>query len=383
MSKYPSPGLEPHLPLSAYAERLEAWLRSSPPAVVAAAAPIPAFAARVAVMSRLMGVLFEAGWARHGWPEDLGGLGGTILHRAAMWEALARHGVRGMNVFEHVEVLLPTLCAMGPREFVAKALPGFLSGSEIWCQGFSEPEAGSDLASLRTRASAVPGGYVIRGRKIWTSWARYARWCLLLARTGSPESRHRGVTAFIVDVRQPGVHVNAIEQANGTDELAEAVFDDVFVPEDRVLGAVDGGWDVAMHILSSERGTFAWFRHGFLYQQLWSHLPDAEPHSDRAVGEALLDLAAVSATAYQGLLSHESNTPLGPRSAFAKLLLCEAERSVQDALFADDPDLAVGAQDDETALRRQEYLFSRIVTVYGGSQQMQLETISKQLLRLP
>jgi alkylation response protein AidB-like acyl-CoA dehydrogenase len=376
-------GLEPHLALAAYSEGLEKWLGSSPPSLGAAAAPNPSFAARVDAMSQLMKELFEGGWGRHGWPEPLGGLGGTILHRAVMWDSLARHGVRGMGLFEHVEILMPTLCAMAPREFMTAALPGFLSGRELWAQGFSEPEAGSDLASLRTRASAVSGGYVLRGRKIWTSWAAYATWCLVLARTGTPESRHRGLTAFIVDLRQPGVEVNAIEQANGTDELAEVVFDDAFVPAARVVGAVDGGWDVAMHILSSERGTFAWFRHGFLYQQLLSHLGCMESHSDGAVGEALLDLAAVSATSYQGLLSHESATPLGPRAAFTKLLLCEAERAVHDRILADDPDLAVGLQDDETALLRQEYLFSRIVTIYGGSQQMQLETIAKQLLRLP
>ena len=381
MSKWDG-GLRP-TGLAAYTEGLEKWLATAPSSLAAAAAPDPSFAARVAALSQLMKDLFEEGWARHGWPESLGGLGGTILHRAAMWDALARHGVRGMGLFEHVEILLPTLCGMAPREFMVSALPGFLSGRELWCQGFSEPEAGSDLASLRTRASAVPGGYAIRGRKIWTSWATYATWCLVLARTGTPESRHRGVTALIVDLRRPGVHVNAIEQANGTDELAEVVFDDVFVPEDRVGASVDGGWDVAMHILSSERGTFAWFRHGFLYQQLLAHLRHADPHSDTAIGGALLDLAAVSATSYQGLLSHAAATPLGPRAAFTKLLLCEAEQSVHDCILADDADLAVGVQDDETALLRQEYLFSRIVTVYGGSQQMQLETIAKQLLRLP
>jgi alkylation response protein AidB-like acyl-CoA dehydrogenase len=383
MSKFGSPALEPHLPLARYAEGLEAWLGASPPCLLPAAAPRPSFAARVEAMSDLMNALFEEGWVRHGWPESLGGLGGTILHRAAMWDCLARHGVRGMGLFEHAEILLPTLCAMAPRGFMTAALPAYLSGREKWAQGFSEPEAGSDLASLRTRARAVDGGYALRGRKIWTSWAAYATWCLVLARTGTPESRHRGLTAFIVDLREPGVLVNAIEQANGTDELAELALDDVFVPADRIVGAVDSGWAVAMHILSSERGTFAWFRHCFLYQQLLGHLEHARPHSDGAIGETLLDLVAVSATSRQGLESHEAGTPLGPRSAFTKLLLCEAERAVHDRIFADDADLAVGVQDDETAVARQEYLFSRIVTVYGGSQQMQLETVAKQLLRLP
>ncbi|MGH9365933.1 MAG: acyl-CoA dehydrogenase family protein [Thermoanaerobaculia bacterium] len=369
--------------LSAYTEELEKWLGSSPRSLLAAAEAIPSFPARVEALSDLMKALFDEGWGRYGWPEDLGGLGGTILHRAALWDSLARHGVRGMGLFEHVEILMPTLCAMAPRELMTAALPGFLSGRELWAQGFSEPEAGSDLASLRTRASGVEGGYVLRGRKIWTSWASYATWCLVLGRTGTPESRHRGLTAFIVDLREPGVQVNAIEQANGTDELAEVALDDVFVPADRVVGAVDRGWNVAMHILSSERGTFAWFRHCFLYQQLLSHLDATQPCSDGAVGDALLDLAAVSATSYLGLESHEADLPLGPRAAFTKLLLCESERAVHDLILADDADLAVGVQDAETACLRQDYLFSRIVTIYGGSQQMQLETIAKQLLRLP
>ena len=375
--------MDPWHELAAYAEALERWLAGPPRGLAAVRAPNPSFASRVEAASQLMRELFDAGFGRYGWPEAAGGLGGTILHRAAMWEALARHGVRGMSLFEHAEVLLPTLVALGPPELVRAALPAYLAGREHWAQGFSEPEAGSDLASLRTRARAVDGGWRIRGRKIWTSWAPYATWCLLLARTGSPESRHRGLTAFVVDLRDPGVEARAIVQANGTDELAEVAFDDVFVPAERVIGEVDGGWAVAMHILSSERGTFAWFRHGFLHQQLLAHLEHATPASDAAVGDALLDLAAVSATSYSGLESHAAGVPLGPHSAFTKLLLCEAERAVQDRVLAADPDLAVGLQDDETAVLRQEYLFSRIVTVYGGSQQMQLETIAKQLLRLP
>ena len=146
-----------------------------------------------------------------------------------MWEALARHGVQGMALFEHLEVLAPTLAALGPPDLVAELLPEFLSGRQLWAQGFSEPDAGSDLASLRTTAVLDGDEYVIDGAKIWTSWARYGTWCLLLARTGDAASRHRGLTAFVVDLHAPGVEVRAIEQANGTDELAEVHFDDVRV----------------------------------------------------------------------------------------------------------------------------------------------------------
>src|SRR5512134_451007 len=155
--------MDPLHELPAYMDGLGKWLGSSPPSLLAAAAPNPSFAARVEATSHLMEALFDEGWGRYGWPEALGGLGGTILHRAAMWDSLARHGVRGMSVFEHVEVLLPTLCAMAKREFVSAALPALLSGRELWAQGFSEPEAGSDLASLRTRARAAEGGYILRG----------------------------------------------------------------------------------------------------------------------------------------------------------------------------------------------------------------------------
>jgi alkylation response protein AidB-like acyl-CoA dehydrogenase len=369
--------------VASYGTAFDAWLAADPDILREVARPVPSYAERVAAMSRLMGRLYAEGWSRYGWPQEVGGLGGDILHRAAMWESLARHGVLGMALFEHLEVLAPTLVAMGPQPFVARALPEFLQGRERWAQGFSEPDAGSDLASLRTRAQPVDDGYVVTGRKIWTSWARYATWCLVLARTGTPESRHRGLTALIVDLRSPGVDVQAIEQANGTDELAEVAFDEVQVPGDRVVGQVGGGWQVAMHILSHERGTFPWFRHCFLYRHLFENVRRGRAADDRALGDAVLDLAAVSATSAAAVRSHAGNAPLGPRAAFTKLLLCAAEQSLNDWVLATDPDLAVGVQDSDAAWQREEYLFSRIVTVYGGSQQMQLETIAKQILRLP
>jgi alkylation response protein AidB-like acyl-CoA dehydrogenase len=299
-----------------------------------------------------------------------------------MWDALARHGVPGMLLFEQIEVLMPTLVALGPVELVKVLLPRYLAGDELWCQGFSEPSAGSDLASLLTRAVAVDDGFVIRGRKIWTSWAPWARWCLVLARTGSLESRHRGVTAFIVDLRSPGVDVQAITLANGNDELAEVTFDDVFVPAEAVVGDIDGGWKVAMHILSSERGSFAWFRHGFLYQQLRHALGGDDPRADHQLGDAVLDLYTVTAKSHLALLDHDAGATLGPRATFTKLLLCRAERSVCDWILAQRPEIALDADDPVTGSIRQDYLFSRIVSVYGGSEQMQLHTIAKQLLHL-
>lgn len=371
------------LDLPNYGREFEAWLDASPATLAANVRPEPDYERRVRAMCALMEALYAAGWSRFGWPTTFGGAGGTIEHRAVMWELLARRGVQGMALFEHLEILAPALAALGPADFVRDALPAFLSGRELWAQGFSEPDAGSDLANLRTTARVDGDDFVVNGRKIWTSWARYATWCLLLARTGAPDSRHRGLTAFVVDLRDPGVDVRAIEQANGTDELAEVTFDGVRVPASRIVGERDGGWAVAMHILSHERGTFAWFRHCFLYQQLRAGATMASSRDDTALGEALLDLASVTAASHAGVRMHAAGRTLGPAAAYTKLLLCAAEQSVQDRVLAADPDLAVGVQHPAVAVRRQEYLFSRIVTVYGGSQQMQLNTIAKQMLRLP
>ncbi len=371
------------LDVRTYRDELAAWLEPGPESLVAACRPEPDYERRVEVLRRFMADLFDAGWSRVGWPPELGGVGGSIVHRAAMWEALARRGLPGMALFEHLEILAPALAAHGPPDLVAELLPEYLSGRQLWAQGFSEPDSGSDLPSLRTTARLVGDHYVVDGNKIWTSWARYATWCLLLARTGDAASRHRGLTAFIVDLRDPGVDVRAIEQANGTDELAEVHFDGVRVPADRIVGEVDGGWAVAMHILSHERGTFAWFRHCFQYQELLSTARRASGRDDSALGDALLDLASATAAGFDGIAAHATGATLGPRAAFNKLLLCAAEQSVHDRALANDPDIAVGLQVPDVAVRRQEYLFSRIVTVYGGSQQMQLDTIAKQILGLP
>ncbi|CAO5188253.1 Acyl-CoA dehydrogenase domain protein [Frankia sp. AiPs1] len=367
----------------AYAVAFEEWLATRPAALEAAAHPIASYEQRVAATSALMRVLYDEGWARYGWPEQLGGLGGDIVHRAVMWEALARHGLLSMAVYEHLEVLAPTLAALGNPALMARLLPRFLSGTETWSQGFSEPDAGSDLASARTRAVARDGGWAITGRKIWTSWSRYATWCLVLARTGTTESRHRGLTAFVVDLRHPGVEVRPIVQANGTDELAEVTFDEVPVDAERLVGEIGGGWRVAMHILAHERGTYGWFRHNFLQREVLDNLSLGAPEGDTLLGNALLDLAAIRSSSFAGVRAHAADSVLGPRAAFVKLMLAASEQAVNDWVLASDPDLAVGVQDDHVAVNRQEYLFSRIVTVYGGSQQMQLDTIAKQILRLP
>ncbi len=158
--------------------------------------------------------------------------------------------------FVAVEVIAPALMAFVDDERLTRWLPTMASAEEVWCQLFSEPDAGSDLSSLRTRAVPDGDGWLITGRKMWSTWGQFADLGLLLARTGTLESRHRGVSAFVIDMRQPGVEVRPLVTMTGAAEFAEVTFDEVPVASDRLVGEVDRGWAVALHMLANERGPY-------------------------------------------------------------------------------------------------------------------------------
>jgi alkylation response protein AidB-like acyl-CoA dehydrogenase len=339
-------------------------------------------AQRVEGARKLQGILFDAGWARYGWPAGVGGLGGSLVHRALMFDELTRRFRLALTLFEHIEILAPTLVRYAPSTLSAVVLPDLLSGRRGWAQGFSEPDAGSDLAALRTRAQVIDDGYVVSGSKIWTSWAVHADWCLVLARTGSAEERHRGLTSLAVDLNSPGVTVREIRQANGNDEMAEVVFDDVFVPTSNVVGAVGRGWEVAMDILLNERGTFAWFRTAILYGRLVDSGFTA--CSPAALGDALLDLALARAGAIDSIGRSQDSDLRLEQAAIVKLLLTTAEQRLADVLLsAQGAGITCGSAGADATMMREEFQFSRIVSVYGGSRQIQLNGVARYLLRLP
>ncbi|MBH0779762.1 acyl-CoA dehydrogenase family protein [Nocardia bovistercoris] len=339
--------------------------------------------ARVATARQLRRLLFDAEWGRWGWPEELGGAGGTIAHRAAVHDELFRVGWGGPVVFEHLEIVAPTLVRYADPEFARTVLPRFLDGSQSWAQGFSEPEAGSDLAALRTRAEFDGTDWVVDGAKIWTSWAKYARWCLALVRTGTAQQRHRGLTMIAIDLESPGVTMRPIRQANGTDELAEVTFDAVRVPANRIIGEVGGGWRAAMYLLARERGTLSWVRHCGFRENLRSASKSMSENTDRQVGEAALHLLGVRSAAINLMAREAEGRELGPDAALNKLLTTRTEQTLYNALRdIDSSRVALPDGSDDAGVLQQEYLFSRIVTIYGGSQQMQLMTIARHILGL-
>ncbi len=372
----PEPGLE------ALARAFDAWLAERREAHLPLRKLGRSFDERRERVCALQRELFDAGWARVGWPRELGGLGGSVLHRAVVLDRLSRAGYPGRFLLEHLEILPPALAAHGAPALVERLFLPTLRGDVLWCQGFSEPGAGSDLAALRTRARPGDGGYRIDGHKIWTSWAAWASHVLLLARTGAPEDRHRGLSAFVVPLDTPGVQVSPIRQASGTDELAEVFFDDVHVPEDHRVGELNGGWAVAMHILAGERGSYAWMRQAHLLPVLarLSAHRDAESFT-RELGACLVSLVAVRCRAREVLEILAQDGQPGPESSVSKVLIMDAEQALYDAAHEVlGTDLSLGDADD--AWEWQEgYLYSRASSIYGGARQIQLNVLGGRMVR--
>jgi alkylation response protein AidB-like acyl-CoA dehydrogenase len=198
--------------------------------------------------------LYEGGFAGISLPREYGGQGRSIEDEVAFFELAARmQAPDGLGRIGKI-LTAPTLITLGTDEQKAAYLPKILSGEEVWCQGFSEPGAGSDLASVTTTARRTEGGWLIRGTKTWTSFSKHAHRCLMLARSDADAPRYKNLTFFLLDMNSPGVRVEPIKQISGSAHFSETHYDDVFVPDADVLGEVGQGWKVAMTVLANERG---------------------------------------------------------------------------------------------------------------------------------
>jgi alkylation response protein AidB-like acyl-CoA dehydrogenase len=337
--------------------------------------------AHLAMVKRLT---YEAGWMRFGWPERVGGLGGSTLLRAYLGEALTSRDLVEPGIYSMTEVLAPTMIDYAAPELAAAMVPRLLSGAETWCQGFSEPGTGSNLAALTCRATRAGDVWRVTGQKVWTSLAQYAQRCVLLTRTGPADSAHRGITALFVDMDTPGIVIRPIETMHGAPEFSEVFFDDVAVPVDRTLGDEGQGWSVAMDLLPFERSTALWHRAAYLHMRLQGLLRDAPPETldPVAVGEAAQLVYALRARSRSTQHRLAAGEHLGPETSIDKVLVATAEQAVFD-LVADGlgPDLVTG--DDPTSDRwRREFLYSRAATIYGGTGEIQRNIIARRLLDL-
>jgi alkylation response protein AidB-like acyl-CoA dehydrogenase len=340
--------------------------------------------AEMAQVAKVKRLTFEAGWMRWGWPERVGGLGGSNLLRAYLGEALTARDLVDPGGYSMTEVLAPTMIDYAPPELAAEMVPRLLRGDETWCQGFSEPGTGSNLAALACRATRGADGWVVNGQKVWTSFAQYAQRCVLLVRTGSVADAHKGITALFVDMDTPGITARPIETIHGREEFCEVFFDDVVVPFDRTLGDEGQGWAVAMDLLPYERSTALWHRGAFLHQRLDHLLETAAPDaiSPTEAGTAFLQLFAFRARSRATQYRLDAGERLGAETSIDKILLAAAEQSTFDLVADALGDEVLSGDRDDDVRWRSEFLYSRAATIYGGSAEIQRNIVARRLLDL-
>ena len=326
--------------------------------------------------------LYDAGYAGLTWPAEYGGRGAPYSHEAILLEESARAeapmhvGVIGLGMAG------PTILAHGTEEQKQRYLPKILSADEIWCQGFSEPDAGSDLSAVRTRVEERDGHFVVDGQKVWSSWAHIADFCILVGR-GDPESRgHAGLTYVIVDMHAPGVEVRPLRQLTGESEFNEIFFADVEVPRENLLGEIGGGWQVAMTTLLHERGTLGFALTGVLEAQLAKLVALTKERAaddplirDRVASE-WIELQALKYTNYRALTTLMKTGIPGPEGSGAKLRWSEANQRVTKLALE-----ILGGEDD--GYWHHQQLRSRGNTIEAGTSEILRNIVAERVLGLP
>jgi alkylation response protein AidB-like acyl-CoA dehydrogenase len=331
--------------------------------------------------SRVLSALYDAGWMRWGWPESAGGLGGPMILRAIVGEEVVGRGLDDPGPYSMLEVLTPTMIDYARPELAAELVPLLLSGRETWCQGFSEPGSGSDLASLTTKAEQRGDEWIINGQKVWTSFAQYAKRCILLTRTGDRSTpNHQAITAFFVDMDSPGIDVRPLRTMHGVDEFCEVYFDDVVVPADRMLGNPGDGWQLAMDLLPFERSTCFWQRIAYLYSRFDALIAEVDlgQAADAEMGATYLALHTLRCRSRATQLRLADGQKLGADTSIDKILLATAEQQ----LFDTARELLPGVVELDESRWRTEFLYSRAATIYGGTAEVQRNIVARRLLEL-
>ena len=352
---------------AAFREQLRAWLRDNLPAVQG-----PEWSRE----------LYDAGYAGLTWPEQYGGRGAPYSHQAILLEELARHEApQHMNVFA-LGMAGPTIMAHGTEEQKQRYLAKMLTAEEIWCQGFSEPGAGSDLAAVRTRIEDQGDHFLVNGQKVWSSVAHLASFCILVGR-GDPESqRHAGLTYVIVDMHAPGVEVRPLRQITGEAEFNEIFFSDVKVPKENLLGEIGGGWQVAMTTLLHERGTLGFSLAGALELQMTKLVALAreraadDPLIRDRVAQEWIELQALKLTNNRSLTTLMKTGMPGPEGSAVKLAWSEANQRLTKLAME-----ILEGEDD--GYWRHQQLRSRGNTIEAGTSEILRNIVAERVLGLP
>jgi len=336
--------------------------------------------------------LHQAGYAGLTWPAQHGGRGLSSAYQAIYAEESTAAGAPDHVNVIGLNMVGPSIIRHGSPEQQATYLPQILSGDMVFCQGFSEPDAGSDLAAVRTRATPTEGGYRIEGEKLWSSYAHLADQCLLLARTAAAGTRHAGLTCLLVDMNTSGVQVRPLRQISGDSGFSQIVFTGAVTPDSTVLGEVGGGWEVAMTTLAHERGTFGVLLTARLAAQL-ARLTrtaidagaDKDPLVRREIAALHVEMQALRYTGYRALAATERTGKPGPESSIIKLRWSQA--SQRTAALGLSLTARTGsdrrAMDTWTRYWTRQRLAARTNTIEGGTSEILRGVVADRVLGLP
>jgi alkylation response protein AidB-like acyl-CoA dehydrogenase len=346
----------------------------------------------VAAAQAWQAVLADAGWAGIAWPVEHGGRGGTPRQQAIFDEEQAAFDVPSSVFVQGIGMAGPTIIAHGTDAQRDRFLRPMLRGEEIWCQLFSEPGAGSDLASLATRAVPDPGGdgFVVDGQKVWTSSAQFSDWGILLARTNRDVPKHRGITYFVVDMRSPGIEVRPLRQITGVAHFNEVFLTGVRVPAANVIGEVDGGWAVAMTTLTAERSAIG----GGRAHDVVGELVDLLRASPGAAGDPVLRQQVTRAWTHDRILTYlgwrartavDRGEPPGAETSVIKLAhsLHQAELGDLGLAVLGARGLALDYGELEASPWQVRFLAQWASRIGGGTEQVQRNIVAERILGLP
>jgi len=378
----------------AFRAQLRAWLQANPPG------PEPDdLDAWVEYGRAWQRKLYEAGWCGVAWPKEYGGRGATLIEQIIFQEEMARAGTPQLINLAGLTMGGPVLIEHGTDEQKRRHLQKILTAEEVWCQGFSEPNAGSDLAALSTRAERIGDEFVVNGQKVWTSFARYARWCMLLVRTDPQAAKHKGITFLLVDMQSPGITIRPLRQINGDDDFNELFFEDVRVPCANVIGAVNRGWEIAITTLMHERQTLTFTRQlqsrnalsGLLrFAHSWQKNgkpATRDPLVRQMLAQACIESDVIKYSAYRGLTKSLRGGVPGPEGSIEKLFWSELYvRMLENGLTIQGPfgQLLQGdAHVPDDGQWPHLMLYSRGRTIAAGSSEIQRNIIAERVLGLP
>ncbi len=355
-------------------------------------------AAQVAFARAWQRKLYDGGWAGITWPQEYGGRGASLIEQLVYNEEYAR--LRAPDILAlkiALSLVGPTIIACGTPEQKERYLQPILRGDEIWCQGFSEPNAGSDLASVKTRADLHGDEFVVNGQKIWTSVARHADWCMLVTRTSNDGPKHKGLTFLLVDLKSPGITIRPLREMTGEEWFNEVFFDEVRVPRANVVGEVNGGWNVVMTTLGFERaGSTPHVRLQAQAEKLAelarrterNGRPAAQdPKLRQKIAQHAIDAAILRYTAYRNVTQVERTGVLGPEGSCVKIIWSELEQRLNDTAFELLGPYGMLPREEPLTIDQgywaYELLWSRSGTIYAGTSEVQRNIISQRALGLP